>query len=61
MEVAWLKTVVVFLNTDGAILVVSVENSGNVLRTEADRFNLIAIAGKTVVMIESGVLVSRYF
>ncbi len=38
MEVAWMKSVVAFLNTDGGILIVGVEDNGNVLGTDADRF-----------------------
>ncbi len=38
MEVAWMKSVVAFLNTDGGVLIVGVEDDGNILGTEADRF-----------------------
>jgi len=38
IENAWLKTVVAFLNTDGGILVIGVEDDGSVLGTEPDRF-----------------------
>ncbi|QDU72653.1 response regulator [Mucisphaera calidilacus] len=39
IEDAWLKTVVAFLNTDGGVLVVGVDDDGNALGIEADRFD----------------------
>ncbi|MAE67787.1 MAG: hypothetical protein CMJ18_26325 [Phycisphaeraceae bacterium] len=38
IENAWLKTVVAFLNTDGGMLVVGVDDGGKTLGIEADRF-----------------------
>ena len=38
IETAWLKTVVAFLNTDGGVLIIGVDDGGQVLGTEADRF-----------------------
>jgi len=38
IENAWLKTVVAFLNTDGGILAIGVEDDGSVLGIEPDRF-----------------------
>jgi len=38
IENAWLKTIIAFLNTDGGILLVGVEDDGNILGLEPDRF-----------------------
>ena len=38
IEEAWLKTVVAFLNTDGGVLLVGVEDDGHVLGIEPDQF-----------------------
>ncbi|MBN1346429.1 MAG: response regulator [Phycisphaerae bacterium] len=38
IELAWLKTVVAFLNTDGGMLLIGVEDDGHVLGLERDRF-----------------------
>ncbi len=38
IENAWLKSVIAFLNTDGGILLVGVDDDGNVLGLESDRF-----------------------
>jgi len=38
MEVAWLKTVVAFLNTDGGFLLIGVADDGEILGTAADKF-----------------------
>jgi DNA-binding response OmpR family regulator len=38
IENAWLKTIIAFLNTDGGILLVGVEDDGNVLGLEPDNF-----------------------
>jgi putative two-component system response regulator len=38
IENAWLKTVIAFLNTDGGILLIGVEDDGNVLGLEPDHF-----------------------
>ncbi len=38
IENAWLKTIVAFLNTDGGVLVVGVDDEGLVLGIEPDRF-----------------------
>ena len=38
IEKAWLKSVVAFLNTDGGILLIGVEDNGHILGLEADRF-----------------------
>ena len=38
MEVAWMKSIVAFLNTDGGVLIVGIEDNGNILGTDADRF-----------------------
>lgn len=38
IETSWLKTVIAFLNTDGGILLVGVEDDGNILGLEPDRF-----------------------
>jgi len=39
VDLAWLKAIVAFLNTDGGVLIVGVEDDGNVLGTAADRFD----------------------
>jgi predicted HTH transcriptional regulator len=39
IEKAWLKSVAAFLNSDGGVLLVGVEDSGNVLGIEADNFD----------------------
>jgi hypothetical protein len=39
VEMAWLKTLVAFLNTDGGVLVVGVNDDGEVTGIDADRFN----------------------
>ncbi|AGF79066.1 HTH domain-containing putative transcriptional regulator [Desulfocapsa sulfexigens DSM 10523] len=39
IEVAWLKTVVGFMNSDGGILLIGVDDSGTILGTEADNFD----------------------
>lgn len=38
IEIAWLKTIVAFLNTDGGVLLIGVADDGNILGTDADRF-----------------------
>lgn len=38
IEIAWLKTVVAFMNSDGGILLIGVDDSGEILGTEADNF-----------------------
>ena len=38
IELAWLKTVVAFLNTDGGVLLVGVEDDGSALGIEPDHF-----------------------
>lgn len=38
MEIAWMKTVVAFLNTDGGVLLIGVDDDGNILGTDADQF-----------------------
>jgi DNA-binding response OmpR family regulator len=38
VEMAWLKTVVAFMNTDGGVLLIGVEDNGNILGIEADGF-----------------------
>lgn len=38
IEVAWLKTVVAFLNTDGGILLIGVNDDGEILGTQLDKF-----------------------
>jgi putative two-component system response regulator len=38
IENAWLKTIIAFLNTDGGLLLVGVEDDGNVLGLEPDKF-----------------------
>jgi DNA-binding response OmpR family regulator len=39
IDKAWLKSVAAFLNSDGGVLLVGVEDSGNILGTEADNFD----------------------
>jgi putative two-component system response regulator len=39
IENAWLKTIIAFLNTDGGILLVGIEDDGNVLGLEPDQFH----------------------
>jgi DNA-binding response OmpR family regulator len=38
IENMWLKTIIAFLNTDGGIILVGVEDDGNVLGLEPDKF-----------------------
>ena len=38
IETAWLKTIIAFLNTDGGILLIGVDDNGVVLGLEADKF-----------------------
>ncbi len=38
IENAWLKTIIAFLNTDGGLLLIGVEDDGNVLGLEPDKF-----------------------
>ena len=38
IEKSWLKSIVAFLNTEGGILLIGVEDSGDILGTEADQF-----------------------
>jgi hypothetical protein len=38
VEISWLKTVVAFLNTDGGVLAIGVNDDGEVTGIEADRF-----------------------
>lgn len=38
IELAWLKTVVAYLNTDGGLLLIGVQDDGNVLGLQADKF-----------------------
>jgi hypothetical protein len=38
IEIAWLKTVVAFMNSDGGILLIGVDDAGAILGTEADNF-----------------------
>jgi DNA-binding response OmpR family regulator len=38
IEKAWLKSIVAFLNTDGGVLLVGVEDNGHILGLEADQF-----------------------
>ncbi len=38
IEIAWLKTVAAFMNSDGGILLIGVADSGEILGTEADDF-----------------------
>ncbi len=38
MELAWLKTVVAYLNTDGGFLLIGVSDDGDILGTGADQF-----------------------
>jgi predicted HTH transcriptional regulator len=39
IDKAWLKSVAAFLNSDGGVLLVGVEDNGNILGTEADNFD----------------------
>ena len=39
IEQAWLKSVAAFLNTDGGVLLIGVDDSGEILGTEADEFD----------------------
>lgn len=38
IEIAWLKTVVAFMNSDGGILLIGVADTGKILGTEIDNF-----------------------
>ncbi|MGI9547845.1 MAG: RNA-binding domain-containing protein [Flavobacteriaceae bacterium] len=38
IEIAWLKTLVAFMNSDGGILLVGVSDAGEILGTEVDKF-----------------------
>ncbi len=38
IEIAWMKTVVAFMNSDGGILLIGVDDDGNIIGTEADNF-----------------------
>lgn len=38
LETAWLKTIIAFLNTDGGVLIIGVDDAGAVLGTAADHF-----------------------
>jgi DNA-binding response OmpR family regulator len=38
IENAWLKTIIAFLNTEGGLLLIGVEDDGNVLGLEPDKF-----------------------
>ncbi|MCK5070670.1 MAG: ATP-binding protein, partial [Desulfocapsa sp.] len=38
IEIAWLKTVAGFMNSDGGILLIGVDDSGAMLGTDADKF-----------------------
>jgi len=38
IEIAWLKTVVGFMNSDGGILLIGVDDSGEILGTDGDNF-----------------------
>ena len=38
IELAWLKTVVAYLNSDGGILLIGVRDDGNIVGLDADRF-----------------------
>ena len=38
IETAWLKTIIAFLNTDGGILLIGVDDNGTVLGLESDQF-----------------------
>ncbi len=38
IETAWLKTIIAFLNTDGGILLIGVDDNGVVLGLESDKF-----------------------
>ncbi len=39
IEIAWLKSVVAYLNTDGGFLLIGIADDGNVLGLEADKFD----------------------
>ena len=39
IENSWLKSIVAFLNTDGGVLLIGVADAGDILGTEADRFD----------------------
>ncbi len=39
IELAWLKTVVAFMNSDGGILLIGVDDAGKILGTDADNFS----------------------
>ncbi|MEA3467314.1 MAG: ATP-binding protein [Thermodesulfobacteriota bacterium] len=38
IELAWLKTVVAFMNSDGGILLIGVDDAGEIIGTDADNF-----------------------
>ena len=38
IEIAWLKTITAFMNSDGGILLVGVEDDGNILGIQVDNF-----------------------
>jgi schlafen family protein len=38
IEIAWLKTVAAFMNSDGGILLIGVDDAGNIIGTDADNF-----------------------
>jgi Schlafen, AlbA_2 len=38
IELAWLKTVTAFMNSDGGILLIGIEDNGNILGIDADNF-----------------------
>ncbi len=38
IEIAWLKTVAAFMNSDGGILLIGVDDSGKILGIDADNF-----------------------
>ena len=38
IENAWLKTIIAFLNTDGGVLLVGIEDNGNILGLKPDQF-----------------------
>ena len=38
IEIAWLKTVAAFMNSDGGILLIGVDDTGNILGIDADNF-----------------------
>jgi hypothetical protein len=38
IEIAWLKTITAFMNSDGGILLVGIEDDGNILGIQADNF-----------------------